>query len=63
MSKNACVLMTNIEKPKSDTLNYAYKILSNGLTVFFISDPEANKSSAALGVNVGVFWINQMSKV
>ena len=46
-------LNTNLEKSKSDTLNYGLKILSNGLTVLFISDPEANKSSAALGVNVG----------
>ena len=53
MSKTPGILMTNIEKPKTDTLNYAYKILSNGLTVLFISDPKANKSSAALGVNIG----------
>ena len=53
MSKNESILITNIEKPKTDTLDYAVKILSNGLTVLFISDPNANKSSAALGVNVG----------
>ena len=53
MSKTPSILMTNIEKPKTDTLNYAYKILSNGLTVLFTSDPKANKSSAALGVNIG----------
>ena len=46
-------LFTNIEKPKSDNLDYAIKILPNGLTVLFISNPDANKSSAALGVNVG----------
>jgi len=46
-------LITNLEKSKSDNLNYALKILSNGLKVLFISDPEANKSSAAMGVNVG----------
>jgi insulysin len=53
MSKNESILITNIEKSKTDTLDYAVKILSNGLTVLFISDPNANKSSAALGVNVG----------
>ena len=46
-------LITNLEKSKSDKLDYALKILSNGLKVLFISDPEASKSSAALGVNVG----------
>ena len=46
-------LITNLEKSKSDNLDYALKILSNGLKVLFISDPEANKSSAAMGVNVG----------
>ena len=46
-------LNTNLEKSKSDNLNYGLKILSNGLTVLFITDPDANKSSAALGVNVG----------
>ena len=53
MSANENKLITNLEKSKSDTLDYALKILSNGLTVLFISDPEANKSSAAIGVNVG----------
>ena len=46
-------LITDLEKSKSDTLNYAIKILSNGLKILFISDPDANKSSASLGVNIG----------
>ena len=46
-------LITDLEKSKSDTLNYAIKILPNGLKTLFISDPNANKSSAAVGVNVG----------
>ena len=46
-------LITNLEKSKSDTLDYALKILPNGLKVLFISDPKANKSSAALGINIG----------
>ena len=47
------ILITNLEKSKSDTLEYGLKILSNGLTILFISDPETNFSSAALGVNIG----------
>ena len=46
-------LMTDITKPKIDTLNYGFKVLSNGLKVFIVSDPEARKSSAALTVNIG----------
>ena len=45
--------MRNIIKPKIDKLDYGFKILSNGLKVLLISDPETNKSSAALGVNIG----------
>ena len=46
-------LMTNIIKPKTDTLKYGFKVLSNGLKVLLISDPDTLKSSAALGVNIG----------
>ena len=46
-------LMKNITKPKVDTLDYGYKVLSNGLKVLLISDPETTKSSAALAVNIG----------
>ena len=53
MSKPINKLITNLEKSKSDKLNYGLKILPNGLKILFISDPEANKSSAALGVNIG----------
>ena len=53
MSTPINTLITNLEKSKSDTLNYGLKILPNGLKILFISDPEANKSSAALGVNIG----------
>ena len=45
--------MRNIIKPKIDKLDYGFKILSNGLKVLLISDPDTNKSSAALGVNIG----------
>ena len=51
--ENSGNLMKNIKKPKIDTLDYGFKILSNGLKVFLISDPKALKSSAALGVNIG----------
>ena len=46
-------LITNLEKSKSDNLDYGLKILPNGLTILFISDLKANFSSAAMGVNVG----------
>ena len=45
--------MRNIIKPKIDKLDYGFKVLSNGLKVLLISDPDTNKSSAALGVNIG----------
>ena len=46
-------LMRNIIKPKIDKLDYGFKVLSNGLKVLLISDPDTNKSSACLGVNIG----------
>ena len=46
-------LIRNIIKPKIDKLDYGFKVLSNGLKVLLISDPDTNKSSAALGVNIG----------
>ena len=51
--EQSSILMKNIIKPKIDNLNYGFKILSNGLKVLLISDPDANKSSASLGVNIG----------
>ena len=46
-------LVKNIIKPKTDTLDYGFKVLSNGLKVLLISDPETTISSAALAVNIG----------
>ena len=46
-------LVKNIIKPKIDTLDYGFKVLSNGLKVLLVSDPETTKSSAALAVNIG----------
>ena len=45
--------MTNIIKPKIDKLEYGFKVLSNGLKVLLIYDPDTNTSSAAMGVNIG----------
>ena len=45
--------MTNIIKPKIDKLDYGFKVLSNGLKVLLIYDPDTNTSSAAMGVNIG----------
>ena len=42
-----------IIKPKTDKLDYSYKVLSNGLKVLLISDSDAHKSAAALAVNIG----------
>ena len=47
------LLNTNIIKPKTDNLNYGFKVLSNGIKALLISDPDTNKSAAALGVNIG----------
>ena len=33
-------LNTNIIKPKTDQLNYGLKVLSNGMKVLLISDPD-----------------------
>ena len=46
-------LNTNIIKPKTDQLNYGLKVLSNGMKVLLISDPDTIQSSAALAVNIG----------
>ena len=43
----------NLLKSKSDSLTYKLKILPNLLKILFISDQNANKSAAALSVNIG----------
>ena len=48
-------IFNNIEKSKSDKFDCQIRILSNGLKALLVSDPEAERSSAALGVNVGSF--------
>jgi len=44
---------TDIVKGKLDKRSYKAIELSNKLTVFMISDPETEKSAAALNVGVG----------
>ena len=51
--ENSTQLNTNIIKPKTDPLNYGFKVLSNGMKVLLISDPDTNISSASLAVNIG----------
>ena len=46
-------IIKSIEKSKSDKFDCLIKILPNGLKALLVSDPETEKSSAALGVNVG----------
>ena len=36
-------LKTIIQKPKTDKLNYGFKVLSNGIKVLLISDPDTKK--------------------
>ena len=45
-NKEILGLNTNIQKPKTDKLNYGFKVLSNGIKVLLISDPDTNKSAA-----------------
>ena len=45
--------LENLNKSKSDKNIYLYKELKNKLKVLMISDSEADKSSAAMNVNIG----------
>lgn len=46
-------IFTNLTKSKSDKRNYLYKQLPNKLKCLIIQDSEADKSSAAMNVNIG----------
>ena len=46
-------IIRSIEKSKSDKFDCLIKILPNGIKALLVSDPEAESSSAALGVNIG----------
>ena len=45
----------NIKKSPNDKKFYKGLLLNNRMKVLLISDPEADKSSAALDVNIGEF--------
>ena len=53
--KKTLVTTENIIKSPADTRNYRYTILGNGLKALIISDPNTDKSAAAVDVNVGSF--------
>ena len=46
-------IIKTIEKSKSDNFDCLIKILPNGLKALLVSDPDSDKSSASLAVNVG----------
>jgi insulysin len=49
------ILDSEMEKPELDTRSYRVIRLANQLEALLISDPETDKASAALDVNVGYF--------
>ena len=57
-SKKVVQTISNIEKSKSYLFDTKIIVLQNGLTALLVSDPEAERSSAALGVNVGSYIDN-----
>ncbi|CAI6089265.1 unnamed protein product, partial [Clonostachys chloroleuca] len=52
---HAVLLTDNLEKPSVDDRNYRVVRLANHLEVLLVHDPETDKASAALDVNVGNF--------
>ena len=51
MSNNLKKVYDNLEKSKNDKFDCQIRILKNSLKVLLESDPEEERSSAALGVN------------
>lgn len=49
------IMESAMEKPDLDTRSYRVVRLPNQLEALLISDPQTDKSSAALDVNVGYF--------
>lgn len=49
------VLTDSLEKPPLDVRDYRVVRLGNGLVVLLAHDPQTDKASAALDVNVGCF--------
>uniref|UniRef100_A0A0B7KQI2 Peptidase M16 N-terminal domain-containing protein n=1 Tax=Bionectria ochroleuca TaxID=29856 RepID=A0A0B7KQI2_BIOOC len=52
---HAVLLTDNLEKPSEDGRSYRVVRLANQLEVLLVHDPETDKASAALDVNVGNF--------
>lgn len=50
---NAPVVINDITKSDNDDRSYRYLLLPNRMQVLLISDPETEKSAAALDVNIG----------
>ena len=55
MSNDIKKVYDDLEQSKSDKFTCQIRILKNGLKALLVSDPEAERSSAALGVNVGSY--------
>ena len=51
----ATVVTNNIEKPSLDGRDYRFIKLDNELEALLVHDPDTDKASAALDVNVGSF--------
>jgi len=54
-SKLVVIVTNDMEKPSLDVRSYRVTLLPNQLEVLLIHDPETDKASAALDVNVGSF--------
>ena len=53
MSTEDKSIIKSIEKSKSDKFDCLIKILPNGIKALLVSDPDTDKSSASLAVNIG----------
>lgn len=54
-ASTATLLTDQLEKPSLDDRQYRVVRLDNGLEALLVHDPETDKASAALDVNVGSF--------
>lgn len=55
MTSNARTIADNLEKPELDDRSYKVIELPNRLQALLCSDPQTDKASASLNVNVGNF--------
>ena len=53
MSRRKLFAAKSLEKSKSDKFDCLIKILPNGIKALLVSDPDTDKSSASLAVNIG----------